>query len=60
MRVIQTTGEQASFWRMALREIPGKFVSGIVLYLGYLWVLWDKDQQGWHDKIANTLVIHEG
>jgi|GEM_PF-680619 len=59
MRVIRTTGEQAGFWRMALREIIGKWVSGLVFYLGYLWMLWDKDRQGWHDKIADTLVVAE-
>ncbi len=40
-----------------LREVVGKFISGIVLGLGYLWILWDGQRQGWHDKIASTLVI---
>lgn len=34
-------------------------VSAAPLCLGFLWVIWDKRKQGWHDKIANTLVIHE-
>jgi len=59
MRVIKTTGERAGFWRMALREIIGKFVSAIVILLGFLWIIWDKDHQGWHDKIADTLVVAE-
>ena len=33
------------------------FFSGSVFYLGYLWMLWDTNKQGWHDKIANTLVL---
>lgn len=33
------------------------FVSGSVFYLGYLWALWDTNQQTWHDKIANTVVV---
>lgn len=40
-----------------LREIVGKFVSGIVLLLGYLWMLWDGKKQTWHDKIAGTVVV---
>jgi uncharacterized RDD family membrane protein YckC len=24
--------------------------------IGYLWMLWDKDKQTWHDKIVNTVV----
>ena len=59
LRVIDTGGQPAGFWKMALREVIGKFVSGLVFYLGYFWIIWDKDQQGWHDKIANTLVVAE-
>ena len=58
-RVVDTRGVRAGFWRMALRETIGKFISGIVFGLGFLWLLWDKDQQGWHDKIAGTLVVTE-
>jgi len=40
-----------------LREIVGKFVSSLVFSLGYFWVIWDSKKQGWHDKIAHTIVI---
>ncbi len=33
------------------------FVSGSVFYLGFLWALWDTNQQTWHDKIVNTVVV---
>lgn len=33
------------------------FVSTIPLCLGLLWVAWDPRKQGWHDKIAGTLVV---
>ena len=33
------------------------FISSIPLFLGILWVGWDKRKQGWHDKLAGTLVI---
>jgi len=60
LRVIyQRSGEPAGFWRMMLREVIGKWVSAIVLYLGFLWAIWDKQRQGWHDKIANTVVVRE-
>jgi uncharacterized RDD family membrane protein YckC len=35
----------------------GYFISGIVFCLGFLWVAFDKRKQGWHDKIAGTLVV---
>ena len=40
-----------------VREVVGKLISGIVLGLGYFWILWDKDKQGWHDKFASTVVV---
>ena len=32
-------------------------VSAIPLGLGFIWILFDKHNQGWHDKLAKTLVI---
>ena len=26
--------------------------------LGFLWIAWDKHKQGFHDKIAGTVVLH--
>lgn len=33
------------------------FVSTIVLLLGFLWVAFDARKQGWHDKLARTVVV---
>jgi uncharacterized RDD family membrane protein YckC len=33
------------------------FFSGLFCYLGYLWMLWDKNSQTWHDKMVNTVVV---
>ena len=35
----------------------GYFVSALPLGLGLLWVAFDKRKQGWHDKLAGTVVI---
>jgi len=51
------TGQPARFWRMALRQIIGQWVSAIICYLGFIWAIFDANKQGWHDKIAKTLVI---
>jgi uncharacterized RDD family membrane protein YckC len=42
---------------MFVREWVGKLISGMLLSLWYLWVLLDRDRQGWHDKLASTYVI---
>ncbi len=35
----------------------GYFVSTIPLGLGLLWVAFDAKKQGWHDKLAGTVVV---
>ena len=35
----------------------GYFISSLVFCLGFLWIAFDKRKQGWHDKIASTVVI---
>lgn len=57
IKVVDSAGQTPSYFTFFLREIIGKFISGIVIGLGYLWVIWDPKKQGWHDKIANTFVI---
>lgn len=57
IRVIRTDGSQISYGRAALREVLGKFVSGILLGIGYIMVAFDSQKQGLHDKIADTYVI---
>ena len=37
----------------------GYFVSTIPLGLGLLWVAFNPKKQGWHDKIAGTVVVRE-
>ncbi len=37
----------------------GYFISMIPLFLGIIWVAFDKRKQGWHDKLAGTVVVRE-
>jgi uncharacterized RDD family membrane protein YckC len=30
---------------------------GILQILNFLWPLWDKKKQAWHDKVAHTIVV---
>jgi uncharacterized RDD family membrane protein YckC len=57
IRVIDfATGGPIGYGRAFLRWL-GRILSSIPLYLGYLWMLWDKEKQTWHDKIANCVVV---
>ncbi len=58
IRVIRTTGEAVDIKTAVLRYI-GYLVSGFALAIGFIWVAFDKNKQGWHDKIASTYVIYK-
>ena len=59
MKIVDAeTLDSVSKGRLVLRYL-GYYISMIVLFLGFFWVGWDKRKQGWHDKIARTVVIKE-
>jgi uncharacterized RDD family membrane protein YckC len=41
----------------ALGRALMSIVSGVVLLLGYLWMLWDSEKQTWHDKVVGSVVV---
>jgi uncharacterized RDD family membrane protein YckC len=41
----------------AFVRLFGRWLAGLVCYLGYLWMLWDKEKQCWQDKMANDVVV---
>jgi uncharacterized RDD family membrane protein YckC len=50
------TGAPIGYGR-ALGRALMSIVSGLVLLLGYLWMLWDSEKQTWHDKVAGSVVV---
>jgi len=56
LRVVQETGEPIGLGTAFLRWV-GYIVSGIPMLMGFLWAGADRRKQGWHDKIAGTVVI---
>lgn len=51
-----TTGATPSYPRLVMRYF-GYLISAIPCLLGFFWIGWDKRKQGFHDMIANTVVI---
>ena len=49
-------GGQIGYGRAFVRYL-GRLPSSFVLYLGYLWMLWDGEKQTWHDKLAGSVVV---
>ena len=50
------TGGPIGYGRGFIRMI-GRYLSALVLYLGYFWMLWDREKQCWHDKLASDVVV---
>jgi len=50
------TGQPPSFNQSVLRYL-GYYVSILPFCLGLIWVGFDPRKQGWHDKIARTVVV---
>jgi uncharacterized RDD family membrane protein YckC len=57
IRVIKEDGTSPGFFTMLIRELMGKPISALVVFLGFLWILFDRDKQGWHDKLMSTYVV---
>lgn len=58
LKVVREDGKPVTYTEAVIRYL-GYFVSGLPLLLGFFWVIWDEKKQGWHDKIAKTLVVKE-
>lgn len=58
-RVVDARRGRPPGWGRALLRYLGYFVSALPLGLGFLWILWDRRKQGFHDKIAGTVVVLE-
>ncbi len=56
IKVVREDGKPLDVATAVIRYI-GYIISGFVLNLGFLWVIWDKKKQGWHDKMAKTVVV---
>lgn len=57
IRIVRDDYEPAGYVSVVLRHCLGYLVSTAVLFLGFVWVIWDRRNQGWHDKIARTIVV---
>ena len=56
LKVVTTDGQPISFAQATGRYF-GKILSTLILFIGYLMMIWDEKKQTLHDKMANTLVV---
>ena len=56
IRVVKTDGSELTLVDGLIRYV-GLIISCIALFIGVIWVAFDPNKQGWHDKIAKTYVV---
>lgn len=57
IKVIRIDNGSAPGWGKAIGRSLFSYISGWVFYLGYLWMIWDDENQTWQDKVAGTYVV---
>lgn len=55
--VVGRDGGLLSFASAGLRGTFGYWISAMVFYLGFLWALFDENNETWHDKLFNSEVV---
>jgi uncharacterized RDD family membrane protein YckC len=58
IRVVDAKGSPLDLSKSLIRNLS-KILSYAVLFLGFIWILFDSKRQGWHDKIAKTYIIND-
>ena len=58
LRVVSTEERKMTFFEVLYRESIGRFLSGVIMNLGYLLILAQKEHRGIHDLLADTSVIY--
>lgn len=56
-RVVDAATGKAISVRQGIVRYLGYYVSTLPLCLGLIWVAFDPRKQGWHDKLAGTVVV---
>ncbi|MEH6635152.1 MAG: RDD family protein [Halioglobus sp.] len=57
LRVVDARTGQPISTPQAIGRYLGYYVSVFALMLGFVWVAFDKKKQGFHDKLAGTVVV---
>ena len=56
IQVVRADGRPVD-WSTAIVRALSCFLSLVVVGLGFIWIAFDDQRQGWHDKIAGTVVV---
>jgi len=57
IQIMRADGDYPGMMDVVKRHFIGYPISGLPLMLGFLWIVWDRNHQGWHDKLSKTTVV---
>lgn len=58
IKVVNADGGRLSFFQVLYRETIGRFLSGVILGIGYIMIAMDKRKRALHDHLSDTRVIY--
>ena len=56
VRVVKVNGQPLNATDAVIRYI-GYYIDSFFIMLGWIWAIFDRDSQAWHDKLAGTVVV---
>lgn len=57
IKVVQQDDRSNGWGRIIVRETIGKFISAIILCIGFIIIAFDREKRGLHDHLCNTRVV---
>ena len=58
IRVVSAEERKMTFFEVAFRETVGRFLSALILSIGYIMIAVDKNKRGLHDILSDTNVVY--
>ncbi len=59
IQVVDANGSIPPWYRVIARELPGKFLSEGIVWIGYVWIGFDPRKRGWHDYLGGSFVVRK-
>jgi len=58
IQIVDAVTLQKPIFGSVLNRAVFRIISEMIFYMGFVWALYTKNRQGWHDKTARTLVVN--
>jgi len=58
IRVVSVADGDAPGWAASFNRAVFRILSEIIFYLGFIWAMFDPNNQAWHDRTARTVVVN--